>query len=286
MPPRRSAADDVLDDAQAIVEATACATITRLVRAPRAPAPRSSRRRAPQRGADRRRRAARAAAGDQRRSSARRSTTCSRTPVPRARRRRQAGGVTRARDRDRSHVAAPGRARRRAARRVARSSAAAASASSLGALFVLAGAGRLYLSQALMARKRIPGLSRALDAGLALLGRLRRDRLLDLLRARRRRAARARPHAVGAARRRRALPARRALVRRGHGGDPGDRRRRDVRPAGVQRPRRVRRRLGALPRLPDRDRARGAVRAALPRQRDRLGRDHAGARGTSSPASS
>ena len=33
-------------------------------------------------------------------------------------------------------------------------------------------------------------------------------------------------------------------------------------------------RLGALPRLPDRDRARGALRAALPRQRGRLGRAH------------
>ena len=33
------------------------------------------------------------------------------------------------------------------------------------------------------------------------------------------------------------LPDRLALVRRGHGGDPGDRRRRDLRPARVQRPR-------------------------------------------------
>ena len=61
-------------------------------------------------------------------------------------------------------------------------------------------------------------------------GRVRRDRLLDLLRARHRRPARARVHTpgscscVGAA-----LPRRRALVRRGHRGDPGDRRRRDVR---------------------------------------------------------
>ena len=66
--------------------------------------------------------------------------------------------------------------------------------------------------------------------------------------------------------RRRALPARRALVRRGHGRDPRDRRRRDVRPPRVQRPRRLPHRLGALPRLPDRDRARGALPAALPRR--------------------
>src|SRR3712207_8264203 len=40
-----------------------------------------------------------------------------------------------------------------------------------------------------------------------------------------------------------------------------DRRRRDLRPPRVQRPRRLRHRLGALPRLPDRDRAVGAVRS-------------------------
>ena len=56
-----------------------------------------------------------------------------------------------------------------------------------------------------------------------------------------------------------------ALVRRGDGRDPGDRRRRDLRPAGVQRPARLPDRLGALPRLPDRDRALDAVPAALPR---------------------
>ena len=53
-----------------------------------------------------------------------------------------------------------------------------------------------------MARK-IPGLQRVLDAPALVLGRLRRDRLLALLRARHRRAARARPDALGAARRRR-----------------------------------------------------------------------------------
>ena len=56
----------------------------------------------------------------------------------------------------------------------------------------------------------------------ALLRRLRRDRLLDLLRARDRRALRARADAGRAARRGRRLPPRRALLRRGHGGDPRD----------------------------------------------------------------
>ena len=64
-----------------------------------------------------------------------------------------------------------------------------------------------------------------------------------------------------------ALPRRLALVRRRHRGDPGDGRRRDVRPPRLQRPRRLPHRLGALPRLPDRDRALGALHAALPRGR-------------------
>ena len=104
----------------------------------------------------------------------------------------------------------------------------------------------------------------------ALLDRVRGDRVVDLLRARRRRGLRARLHACGAARRRRLLRDRRALVRRGHDGDPRDRRRRHLRPEGVQRPRRLRHRLGALPRLRDRDRAVDAVRAALPRRRVRV----------------
>ena len=45
-----------------------------------------------------------------------------------------------------------------------------------------------------------------------------------------------------------------------------DGRRRDVRPPRLERPRRLHDRLGALPRLPDRDRALGALRAALPRR--------------------
>ena len=77
-------------------------------------------------------------------------------------------------------------------------------------------------------------------------------------------------HALGLApevllARRRALPGRLALLRRGHGRDPGDGRRRHLRPPRVQRPRRLPDRLGALPRLPDRDRPLGALPAALPR---------------------
>ena len=57
-----------------------------------------------------------------------------------------------------------------------------------------------------------------------------------------------------------------ALLRRGDGRDPGDRRCRDVHPPRVQRPRRLRHRIGALPRLPDRDRPLGALPAALRRR--------------------
>ena len=72
---------------------------------------------------------------------------------------------------------------------------------------------------------------------------------------------------------------RRRLVRGGSGRDPGDRRRSHVRQAGVQRPARLRHRLGAVPRLPDRRRARRPVHAALRRHRGRLGRPHAAALG-------
>ncbi len=75
------------------------------------------------------------------------------------------------------------------------------------------------------------------------------------------------------------LRARRALVRGGDGGAPAGRRRRALRRARVQRPGRIPGRLGALPRLPDRRRARGALRAALRRDGGRLGRDHARAVG-------
>ena len=125
----------------------------------------------------------------------------------------------------------------------------------------------------------VPGLERVLDAPVALLGRLRRDRARrSTSRSGSSRSTRSgsRPWVllvVGAA-----LPARLALVRRGHGGDPRDGRRGDVRPPRVQRPGRVPDRLGAVPRLPDRDRARGALRAALLRRRGRRG-----ARSTDAP---
>ena len=54
-----------------------------------------------------------------------------------------------------------------------------------------------------------------------------------------------------------------AVVRGGDDGAARDRRRGDVRPARVQRPRRIRDRMGALPRLPHRHGALGALRAAL-----------------------
>ena len=73
--------------------------------------------------------------------------------------------------------------------------------------------------------------------------------------------------------RRPALPHRRALVRRGDDGDSRDRRRRDLRARRLQRPRGLPHRLGALPRLPDRDRALGALRPALSRPRPRHRRD-------------
>ena len=57
-----------------------------------------------------------------------------------------------------------------------------------------------------------------------------------------------------------------AVVRGGRGRDPGDRRRSHVRAAGVQRPARLRHRLGAVPRLPDRRGARRPVHAALRRR--------------------
>ncbi len=104
-----------------------------------------------------------------------------------------------------------------------------------------------------------------------LLGRLRRDRLVDLRRPRDHRAARARPHPRGARARRSALPGRRPLLCRGHDRDPGDGRRRHLRPPCLQRPRRLPDRLGAVPRLPDRDRALRALHAALPRRRAQVG---------------
>ena len=157
------------------------------------------------------------------------------------------------------------------------------SGSSSALLFLAAGAGRLYLSrrQALVARK-LPGLRRELDARLALLGRLRRDRLVDLLRARDHRAARASASrrsccsasaslfllvALSYAEATSALPetgGAATFVRR-----------------ALERPRRLHDRLGALPRLPDRDRALGALRPALPRGRAPGRARSTGTRGTS-----
>ena len=142
----------------------------------------------------------------------------------------------------------------------------------LGALLIVAGVLRLVpFDQNWLGSSRAPAGHRDALAGR---GRLRRDRRVALLRARHRRARRARPDAVGAARGRIAVRPRLALVRGGNRRAARDRRRRDLRPARVQRPARVPDRLGDLPRLRDRDRARGALRAALPRQRGRLGRAH------------
>ena len=121
------------------------------------------------------------------RSSARPSTTCSRTPRAaswslRARRWRE-GDITYRGSASRSPRRSWARGRdarrhRRARRRPL--------GFLLGVLFIAAGIGRLYLLRRLaepVARK-LPGLRRELDAPLALLGRLRRDRLVDLLRPR------------------------------------------------------------------------------------------------------
>ena len=141
----------------------------------------------------------------------------------------------------------------------------------LGGLFVALGVGRLTLlrrGRPLMARK-LRGFQRVLDAP-ALFSVAYGEIASSLYFALGIVAA----YALGltparAARRRRLLPDRLALVRGGDGGDPGDGRRGHLRPARVQRPRRLPDRLGALPRLPDRDRALDALPAALPRRRAR-----------------
>ena len=66
---------------------------------------------------------------------------------------------------------------------------------------------------------------------------------------------------------------------------PGDGRRRHLRAPRVERLRRLHDRLGALPRLPDRDRPLGAVRPALPRRRVPGRARSTATRGTSSSAS-
>ena len=104
---------------------------------------------------------------------------------------------------------------------------------------------------------------------VALRDRVRRDRVVALHRARHRRGRGARPDAARAARHRRGVRARLAVVRGRDDRAAGDGRRRDVRATRVQRPRRLRDRLGALPRLPHRHGALGALRPALPRGRAR-----------------
>ena len=99
--------------------------------------------------------------------------------------------------------------------------------------------------------------------------RVRRDRIVALLRARRRRRAGAGPDARRAAALGRALPPRVALVRGGHLGDPGDGRRGGARATVVQRRVRLRHRLGAPARLPDRDLPLDAVPAKLRELGDR-----------------
>ena len=122
-----------------------------------------------------------------------------------------------------------------------------------------------------LASRRWPASSRPAPRArraLALLGRLRRDRLVDLLRARDHRPARASASrrsccsasACSSCSSRSRTPRRRSALPETGGAATFVRR-------AVERPRRVHDRLGALPRLPDRDRALGALRAALPRRR-------------------
>ena len=154
-----------------------------------------------------------------------------------------------------------------------RRTAAASSASCSARLFVALGVGRLTCSQRsrrpLVARKlpRLP--ARARRAG-ALLGRVRRDRLVDLLRARHRRAARARADAARPARGRARSSCVVALsYAEGTAAIPETGGAATFVRRAFNDLARLRDRLGALPRLPDRDRALGALPAALPRRRAR-----------------
>ncbi len=119
---------------------------------------------------------------------------------------------------------------------------------------------------------------------VALRGGVRGDRLVAVHRARDRRGDRARVHAARPPRRRRGVRPRLALVRGGHRRPAGDRRSGDLRAACVQRPRRIRDGLGALPRLPHRHGALGALRAPLPRRRGRPVDRFASRRGMQSSA--
>ena len=156
----------------------------------------------------------------------------------------------------------------------------------LGVLFVAAGVGRLLLlRRSSGVARKLPGLRRELDARALFsvaYGEIASSIYfaLGIVAA----------HALGFTPlvllgRRRALPDRLALLRRRHSRSPRDGRCRDVRAPRVERPRRVPDRLGALPRLPDRDRALGALPAALPLRRARSARRSTAIRGTSSSRS-
>ena len=100
----------------------------------------------------------------------------------------------------------------------------------------------------------------------ALLDRLRQRRLVDLLRARPRRALRARPHAGGVHHHRHHLLPDRGHLRRGHGDVPGGGRVVVLRPPRLQRVLVLLRRLGPDAQLHDDDRHLGVLRPALPRR--------------------
>ena len=280
LPDEVQEANEQLDEARAIGESYGVNVIARIVRARNA-GPRDRRRGgAPQRGDHRHGRPAprpaRGRAGA--RSSATRSTSCSST--------RRAASWSPPGRRPRERPLPPLRRRLRARAVVLgfailvahRASGGGTVGFVVGALFVALGTARLYLLRKAVDGAQAPAAPTRARRARARLRRLRRDRLVALLRARRHRAARARLHAARARRRRAALPDRRALVCGGHGVDPRDGRRGDVRPRRLQRLRRLPHGLGALPRLPDRDRAVGAVRAALPRARARHRLDRAPSR--------
>ena len=267
--------------------ATACARSTRLVRARQR---RAGDRRGGRRRERRARRPRRAPAGRRGRRAALR-----RDGRLRAARARRAACWSppghRRRPRERQGHASPcsavlvglGVAADRAHRRSPAS--AAVSVSSSAGSSCVAGGLRLYLSRAPLRWPASCRVSRrVLDAAVARLGRLRRDRLLDLLRPRDRRALRARPDALGAARGRLLFLLVALSYAEGTAAIPETGGAAMLRPPRVQRPGRIHDRLGALPRLPDRDRARGALRcrttSATRSAWERLDRS---IRGTSSP---
>ena len=115
-----------------------------------------------------------------------------------------------------------------------------------------------------MARLSERGLRKSVGVSGHVRDGLRQRRLLDLLRARPRRRARARPHAARVPVRRRAVRADGENLRRGRLDVPRSRRLLLVRAPRLQRRRLVLRRLGAQPRLHPHDRDLGVLRAPLP----------------------